>query len=240
MKLTGGSLSPGLPCPPRYLSVPIDFEHPTTDANPERPSAPSSAEGTSGAEGFLSFPPPSLTPFRMNTQHPAKDADPERPSGAEGFLPLSLSLPFPSSSLTPFRMNTYRKQGEGGGYRVSRHLCFTVARNRAQRTLCFQPLAHSLHTLSHRAASHLLLFQWFTHSLPKHGGCTPIILYPEGFFRGTKPQFMSSLRLPLPYVLSFLCGLCGLCASVATLFFLFWPAAELTLALNRSTLEMTP
>ena len=27
--------------------------------------------------------------FRMNTQHPTKDADPERPSGAEGFLPYS-------------------------------------------------------------------------------------------------------------------------------------------------------
>src|SRR5882724_9896800 len=132
MKLTGGSLSPGLSCPPRYFSVSIDFERPTKDANPGRPS---------GAEGFLSFPPLSLTPFRMNTQHPAKDADPERPSGAEGFLPLSLSLPFPPPSLTPFRMNTYRKQGEGGGYRLSRHLCFTVPRNRAQRTLCFQPLA---------------------------------------------------------------------------------------------------
>jgi len=177
MKLTGGSLSPGLSCPPRYLSVPIDFAHPTRDANPERRSIPTSAEGTSGAEGFLSFPPPSLTPLRMNT---------------------------------------YTKQGEreGVGCRVSRHLCFTPPRNRAQRTLCFQPLAHSLHTLLHRAASHLLSFQQFAHSLPKHGGCTPTILYPEDCFRGAKLELTSSV-LPPPHILSFLCGLC---ASVATLF----------------------
>ena len=32
--------------------------------------------------------------FKMNTQHPTKDADPERPSVAEGFVPsLILSLP---------------------------------------------------------------------------------------------------------------------------------------------------
>ena len=182
--MTGGSLSPGLSCPPRHFSVSMGFssnsaglntQHPTKDANPERPSVPSSAEGTSGAEGFLSFPPPSLTPFRMNT---------------------------------------YRKQGEGGGYRLSRHLCFTLPQNRAQRTLCFQPLAHSLPTLLHRAASHLLFFQWFAHSLLKHGGCTPIILYPEGFFRGAKPELLSSLRLPPPYVLSFLCGLCASVDSV--------------------------
>src|SRR5882762_10247120 len=105
MKLTGGSLSPGFSCPPRDFSAYIDFEHPTKDANPERPSVPRSAEGTSGAEGFLSFPPPSLTPFRINT---------------------------------------YRKRGEGGGYRWSRHLRFTLPQNRAQRALCFQPLAHSL------------------------------------------------------------------------------------------------
>src|SRR2546423_12776218 len=70
MKLPGGSLPPGLSCPPRDFSARIDFEHPAKDANPERPS---------GAEEFLSFPP---------------------------------------SSLTPFRMNTYRKQGEGGAYRI--------------------------------------------------------------------------------------------------------------------------
>src|SRR2546421_1284465 len=163
MKLAGGSLSPGLSCPPRDFSACIAFEHPTKDANPERPSAPSSAEGRSGAEGFLSFPPPSLTPFRMNT---------------------------------------YRKQGEGGGYRLSRRLGFTLPRNRAQRTFCFQPLAHSLPSLLHRAASHLLFFQWFAHSLLKHGGCTPIIPYPDGFFRGAKPELISSLRLPPPYVLS--------------------------------------
>src|SRR5205814_5015978 len=113
----------------------------------------------------------------------------------------------------------------------SRHLCFTPPRNRAQRTLCFQPLAHSLHTLLHRAASHLLSFQWFAHSLLKHGGCTPIILYPEDSFRGAK---FLSLRLHPPHILFFLCGLY---ASAANLFLLFWPAAELTLALNRSTLE---
>ena len=180
MKLAGGSLSPGLSCPPRYFSVSIDFEHPTKDAHPERRSVPSSAEGTSGAEGFLSFPPPSLTPFRMNT---------------------------------------YRKQGEGGGYRLSRHLCFTLPRNRAQRTLCFQPLAHSLHTLLHRAASHLLFFQWFAHSLLKHGGYTPDYSLPRRLFpRGQTGTHFLSLRLPPPYVLSFLCGLC---ASVANLFFLF-------------------
>ena len=190
MKLTGGSLSPGLSCPPRDFSACIDFEHPTKDANPERPS---------GAEGFLSFPP---------------------------------------LSLTPFRMNTYRKQGEGGGHRLSRRLCFTLPRNRAQRTLCFQPLAHSLHTLLHRAASHLLFFQWFAHSLLKHGGYTPDYSLPRRLFpRGQTGTHFLSLRLPAPNVLSFLCGLC---ASVATLFFLFWPAAELTLALNRSTLEISP
>src|SRR5882724_5374685 len=64
---------------------------------------------------------PSCSPFRMNTQHPTKDADPERPSGAEGFLPSSgPALTTVESILTesgrrkPFRMNTYRKQGEGG------------------------------------------------------------------------------------------------------------------------------
>src|SRR5260221_4320952 len=64
---------------------------------------------------------PSCRPFRMNTQHPTKDADPERPSGAEGFLPCSgPALTTVESILTesgrrkPFRMNTYRKQGEGG------------------------------------------------------------------------------------------------------------------------------
>src|SRR5882724_4675929 len=123
----------------------------------------------------------------LNTQHPTKDANPERPSGAEGFVS------FPPPSLTPFRMNTYRKQGEGGGYRGSRHLRFTVPQNRAQRALCFQPLAHSLQTLLHRAASHLLSFQQLAHSLPKHGGCTPIILYPEGFFPRAKSELISSL-----------------------------------------------
>jgi len=235
MKLTSGSLSPGLSCPPRNSSV------------------------SSGAGGFSSFSSSSLTPFRMNTRHPAKDADPERPSGAEGFLPLS----FPSSSLSPFRMNTYKKCADNPrrintcGAKDLKSLCFQHLRkiggggwlsivspsllhpseNRAQRTLCFQPLAHSLHTLLRIATTHLLFFQWFAHSLLKHGGCTPIILYPEGFFRGAKPELLSSLRLPPPYVLSFLCGLC---ASVATVFFLFWPVAELTLVLNRSTLEMTP
>src|SRR5437899_4233695 len=69
MKSTGGSLSPGLSCPPRDFSVPVGFSsnssglnirHRAEDADPERPS---------GAEGFLSlsFPPSSLTPFRMNT-----------------------------------------------------------------------------------------------------------------------------------------------------------------------------
>src|SRR5205814_9691398 len=106
----------------------------------------------------------------------------------------------------------------------SRHLCFTPPRNRAQRTLCFQPLAHSLHTLLHRAASHLLSFQWFAHSLPKHGGCTPIILYPEDSFRGAK---FLSLRLHPPHILSFLCGLC---ASVATLPFFLWHSADLSFA----------
>src|SRR5882724_8188703 len=64
---------------------------------------------------------PSCKPFRMNTQHPTKDADPERPSGAEGFLPCSgPALTTVESILTesgrrkPFRMNTCRKQGEGG------------------------------------------------------------------------------------------------------------------------------
>ena|SRR5438876_3527037 len=176
MKLTGGSLSPGLFCPPRDSSVSI------------------------GAEGFL-------------------------------------SLSFPPPSLPPFRMNTYRKQGEGGGYRVSRHLCFNLTQKRAQRTLCFQPLAHSLHTLLHRAASHLLLFQWFAHSLLKQGGCTPDYSLPEGFFRGAKPELISSLRLP-PQMF-FLSSVDSVPLWQIS-FSSFWPAAELTLALNRSTLEMTP
>src|SRR5260221_2298336 len=200
MRSTGGSLSPGLSCPPRNSSVSI------------------------GAEGFLSFPSSSLTPFRMNT--------------------------YKKCANNPCRMNTcgakdlkylcfqhLQKIGGGGWLSIVSPSLLHLPPNPAQRTPCFQPLAHSLHTLLHRAVGHLLFFQWFAHSLLKHGGCTPIILYPEGFFRGAKPELISSLRLPPPSVLSFLRGLC---ASVANLFFLFWPAAELTLALNRSTLEMTP
>src|SRR5882724_3544048 len=58
--------------------------------------------------------------FRMNTQHPTKDADPERPAGAEGFLPyFGPTLTTVESILTgirlgnSFKSNTYKKQGEG-------------------------------------------------------------------------------------------------------------------------------
>src|SRR5882757_1673894 len=64
---------------------------------------------------------PSCRPFRMNTQHPTKDADPERPPGAEGFLPYSgptlttvESILTESGHRNSFRMNTYDKTGEGG------------------------------------------------------------------------------------------------------------------------------
>src|SRR5256885_853876 len=62
--------------------------------------------------------------FRMNTQHPMKDADPERPSGAEGFLhflwpPRIFARPIRINTYRiaickSFRMNTYEKRGEGG------------------------------------------------------------------------------------------------------------------------------
>ena len=199
MKLTGGSLSPGLSCPPRYFSVSMGF--------------------SSNSAG-------------LNTQHPTKDANPERPSGAEGFLS------FYSSSLTPFRMNTYRKQGEGGGYRiVSPSLLHPSAETRSTNPLFSTTcalFAHSFAQGGKSSAFFSMVYALFAktwrvypnYSLPRR-------LFPRGQIG---PHFLP-LRLPLPYVLSFLCGLC---ASAANLFFLFWPAAELTLALNRSTLEMTP
>jgi len=184
---------------------------------------------SSGAGGFSSFSSSSLTP-QNDTRHPAKDADPERPSEPKGSC-----LCFSFVLAISFRMNTYKnvpitpqnqhlwrkglkvplfstltKNRGRGGYRSSRPLCFTLPRTALNEPL-FQPLAHSLHTLLRIATTHLLFFQWFAHSLLKHGGVPQLFFTPKAFFEG--PNRNSSLSsLPPIFLLSsvdsVLCGDC--------------------------------
>jgi len=179
VKLTAGSLSPGLSCPPRDFSACIDFEHPTKDANPERPSVPSSAEGTSGAEGFLSFPPPSLTPFRMNT---------------------------------------YRKQGEGGGYRiVSPFLLQPSAEPRSTNPLFSTTCALFAHSLAQSGKSSAF-FSMVCALFAKTWGVYPNYSVPEGFFRGAKSDSFPLSSTASPKCLSVLGGLCASVANASSIF----------------------
>src|SRR6267154_2984696 len=52
---------------------------------------------------------------------------------------------------------------------------------------------HRRHPLLPCAATHLLISQQLAHCLLKTPGCTPIILYPEGLFRGAIPELATSL-----------------------------------------------
>ena len=65
----------------------------------------------------------------------------------------------------------------------------------SSQSLPFTPIVegHSLHTLLHSVAAHLLISQCLPHSLQKHPGCTPIL--PKLELRASFASLLSYVRL---------------------------------------------